>query len=57
MSALRSLLGGKRTYRGHRISVANDPKRGFGPDKLLRSASGLLSESLTYDDLFPLFCE
>ena len=27
MSALRSLSGHKRTYRGHRISVVNDPKR------------------------------
>lgn len=27
MSDLRSLSGGKRTYRGHRISVVIDPKR------------------------------
>ena len=26
MSAVRSLTGGKRTWRGQPISVANDPK-------------------------------
>jgi hypothetical protein len=30
MSAVRSLSGKKRTFRGHRVSVANDPLRDMG---------------------------
>jgi hypothetical protein len=39
MSAVRSLSGDKRTYRGHRISVAIDPgcvETPFIPQKLQR---------------------
>ena len=39
MSAVRSLSGGKQTYRGRHISVAIDLQRTLGPDR--RSAFAL----------------